>query len=183
MRRWFAALFVGMCIMHVSTDAPACGLAVPAGSFARVMKEQTLVVWDETSNTEHFVRKPTFDGDPQSFAFFVPTPETPQAAKADDAIFDRLRMLVSPTLPGLGGSGGRAVAGNQGKEVQVTQTVKIGEYELVSLKASDENALGDWFKKHGYVDRPELRAWTKTYVKRGWIINAMKYAGSKTKER
>jgi hypothetical protein len=169
-------------MLHVS-DAAACGVAVPAGSFARVMKERTLIVWDEASKTEHFVRKPTFDGDPASFAFFVPTPETPQAAKSDDAIFDRLHTLVSPQQSMAGGGGGRSVAGGGAPEVTVTQTVKIGEYELVSLKASDANALGDWLKKHGYVDRPEVRAWTKTYVSRGWIINAMKYAGSKTKER
>lgn len=171
-------------MMHVSTDASACGIAVPAGSFARTFKERTLVVWDEASKTEHFIRKPTFDGDPQTFAFFVPTPETPQAAKADEAVFDRLKSLVSPTVPGMvGGGGGRSLKDAHAKDVLVTQTLKIGEYELVSLKASDANALGEWLKKNGYVDRPELRAWTKTYVKRGWIINAMKYAGSPKKER
>jgi hypothetical protein len=171
-----------MCILHISGDAPACGIAVPAGSFARTIREKAVIVWDETSKTEHFVRKPAFDGDPTSFAFFVPTPETPKVAKADDAMFDRFRTMLYPT-PSLGPAGGHAVGGMKPGEVAITQTVKIDDYELVSLKASDENALGDWLKKNGYVDRPSLRAWTKTYVKRGWIINAMRWAGSKDKTR
>src|SRR6185295_15729243 len=183
MRSLFA-LLAFMCILHVSRDAGACGIAVPAGSFARLSQEKSLVVWDAPSKTMHFVRKPSFDGDPASFAFFVPTPVTPAAAKADGAVFDRLRAIVYPTaMPGPVASGVKSVRTGRPDDVTVTQTVTIDDYELVSLESKNENALGEWLKKHGYVDRPQLRTWMKSYASRGWIINAMRWNGWKHKTR
>jgi hypothetical protein len=179
------ASVVAMCIMHAS-DAGACGMAYPAGSFVHMQNEQTLVVWDEKGKTEHFVRKPKFDGDPESFGFFVPTPVVPKVGKADAAMFERLRDLVEPPPPknaAIAMRGGGDGKGAPGGHVDVMQTVKIDDYELVSLKASDEQALGEWLGKHGFVDRTALRDWAKDYVERGWIINAMRYAGTKEKAK
>lgn len=171
--------------MHAS-DAGACGAAYPRGSFVHVQREQTLVVWDDKAKVEHFIRKPQFDGDPESFGFFVPSPVVPKVGKADDAVFARLQVLVEPPPPlrlgSAGGAGRDALPAGAG-HVDVMQTVKIDDYELVSLKASDERALGEWLGKHGFVDRLSLRDWAKSYVERGWIINAMRYAGTKQRDK
>jgi len=190
LRRALPALFAAglaiACTMHAS-DVAACGTAYPKGNFIHVQAEQTLVVWDEKTKTEHFVRKPRFDGDPESFGFFVPTPVVPQVGKADPKLFERVRDLVEPPPPmmnqGVATGMDARGSGRPGGAVDVLQTVKVDDYELVSLKASDEQALGDWLGKHGFTDRPSLRDWAKNYVERGWIINAMRYAGTKEKAK
>lgn len=172
MRKALFAPIALMCILHTSNARP-CGIATPQGSYARLSHEDTLLVWDDQKKIEHFIRRPIFDGNAKSFGFFVPTPVTPEIAKMDAAVFDRLEAIVQPKQPH-----GKNDDGIGGGRVDVTQTLKIDQYEIVSLKASDENALGEWLKSHAYVDRPELRAWAKSYVEKGFIINAMKLAGS-----
>lgn len=146
--------------------------------------EETVLVWDAAHRTEHFVRTPTFEGDPASFGFFMPSPTTPVIDKADPAIAQRLAALLAP--PGLGGietrGGGAGAAPAAAAPVEVTQRVKIDDFEIASLKATDADALGMWLGKNGFLDKPSLREWAKHYVERGWIISAMRYAGAKDKK-
>lgn len=166
------------CILQ-PIDADACGAAYPAGSFVQLSREQTLIVWDAKTKTEHFVRKPTFDGDPRSFGFFVPTPTVPVIKKEDDAIFERVRELLEPKRPGDDGAQGApaAAAGGGRGHVEVLQTVTIDGFQVVTLRATDENALGEWLGKNQFVDKPALRAWAKRYTDKSWLITAMRYEG------
>lgn len=169
---------LGACILQ-PTDAEACGAAYPAGSFVQLSRERTLIVWDAKTKTEHFVRKPTFDGDPKAFGFFVPTPTVPVIKKEDDAIFDRVNELLEPKRPndeGARGVPGTAAAGGGG-HVDVLQTVVIDGFQVVTLRATDENALGEWLGKNQFVDKPALRAWAKRYTDKSWLITAMRYEG------
>lgn len=166
--------------LGVDAPASACGAAYPPGSYVQLSREQTVIVWDAEKKIEHFIRKPTFDGDPKSFGFFVPTPTVPVIKKEDDAIFDRVRgLLETPRKQGGGdgrGAPGGAVAA--AGHVDVLQTVVIDGFQVVTLAATDENALGDWLGRNGFVDKPALRTWAKTYTAKKWVINAMRYEGT-----
>jgi hypothetical protein len=164
--------------LHWSAPSRACGAAYPPGAFARLAAERAVLVWDAESRTEHFIRMPVFEGDPTSFGFFVPTPTLPVVARADEATFDRVAALVPALAQGNGGGAAPAAAPGGGR-VEVLQRVTIEGFELVSLKASSSDELGGWLGANGFVDRPELRRWTQRYLSKGWIVNAMKYAGSK----
>lgn len=177
-RFWGLLLGAAMaaCILG-PVDAKACGEAYPAGSFVHLAREQAVVIWDAKTRTEHFVRKPTFDGDPMAFGFFVPTPTVPVVKKEDDAIFERVRELLEPKRPGEDGTK-EATAGVDGKgDVDVVQAMTIDGFQIVTLRAKDANALGEWLGKNQFVDRPALRAWAKRYTDKGWLITAMRYDG------
>ena len=89
-----ALTFAGfiVCMMHAS-PADACGAAYPAGSYVRLAGERTVIVWDAKNKTEHFIRKPLFEGDSKDFGFFVPTPSVPRIAKEKDELLDRVAAL------------------------------------------------------------------------------------------
>ncbi len=163
------------------SDARACAIAVPADSFVHLTGEETLIVWDAAKGIEHFVRTPTFEGDPATFGFFVPTPETPKIEKSDPTILTRMAALAQPRMPRAvrGVEEALAAAPAAAAPVEVKQRVNIDDFEIVSLAANDADAMGAWLKKNGFVDKPALRAWAQPYVARGYIMNAMRYAGVK----
>ena len=164
------------CITHAS-PAEACGAAYPAGSYVRLAGERTVIVWDAENKTEHFIRKPLFEGDSKDFGFFVPTPTVPKIAKEKDELLDHVEALV-PSQKGGGGIGGMPGAATAAAPVEVLQKIRIDDFEIVTLKATDGDALGDWLKKHQFVDRPGLRTWAQRYLVKGWLLNAMRYAPS-----
>src|SRR5690606_17827925 len=49
-----------------------------------LMAEATVIVWDEQTHTEHFIRRATFDDiKGNSVGFIVPTPDVPELAEAE----------------------------------------------------------------------------------------------------
>lgn len=167
--------------LAATSDANACAVAYPPREYVALSDETTLIVWDAEKKTEHFVRTPTFEGDPASFGFFVPTPVTPAVEKVSSAIIERIAALAEPPMPRVAAAGAddRPTAAVAAPPVVVTQRVTIDDFELVSLSARDAAALGDWLAKNGFGDKPALRTWWKPYVERGWIVNAMRYTGAK----
>jgi hypothetical protein len=160
-------------------DARACGAAYPAGTFVRLASERTVIVWDKANKTEHFIRKPVFEGDPKAFGFFVPTPTVPKIAKEKDELIGRVAALVPSLLAvSKGGGGGMPGSATAAAAVEVLQTVHVDDYEIVTLKATNADVLGEWLGKNGFVDRPSLRPWAQRYLAKGWVLNAMKYAGA-----
>lgn len=164
------------CILQAS-DADACGVAYPQGSFAKFSEERSLIVWDASKKTEHFIRALSLKGDPETFGVFVPTPTVPTIAKEKDDIIENVaKLFAPPPVPSSGGGGGvkGAPMGTAGAPVVVMQRTQIGDFEAVTLKASDANALGEWLAKNKFVDKPALRAWEKTYLDKKWLITALR---------
>ena len=162
-------------------------MAYPQGSFAKFSTERSLIVWDASKKTEHFVRALSLKGDPESFGVFVPTPSVPKIAKEDDAILERVAQLFVPPTPPTEASGGGgprgAIAAAVPPPVQVMQRTQIGDFEAVTLKATDANALGDWLAKNKFVDKPALRNWEKTYLDKSWMITAVRCTAKGTGDR
>jgi hypothetical protein len=186
---WGLAGFAAFACIMQSSDAGACAVAYPQGSFARFSAERSLIVWDAPHQTEHFVRALSLRGDPENFGVFVPTPSIPTIAKEDDAIINRIAELVAPPPPPpphVAGAGGAPAATAAPPVVEVLQRTQLGDFEAVTLAANDENALGDWLGKHGFVDKPALRQWEKGYLDKKWLITAVrctaKGAGDRTLE-
>ena len=169
----FAAVLVVICCIFRVSDAQACAVAYESGSFVRLAGEQTVIVWDAEKKIEHFIRKPAFLGDPRTFGFVVPTPAVPVIAKASEEVFAALaRLIPQETATALSGVPMAAAAA----PVEVEQRVQIDDFEVVTLRATDADALGEWLRKNGFMDRPTLRKWSERYLARGWLLNAMRYA-------
>jgi hypothetical protein len=159
-------------------DARACAAVGHAGAYVRLAREEALIVWDEHAGVEHFVRRPVFEGDPRDFGFLVPTPDVPAVGKVSDAVWAELEGLVPYAEPVVATGARNAPVAAAALPVQVEQRVRIDDYELVTLRASDAGALVDWLKKNEFASRPSLVLWADKYVRRGWVLNAMRYAPS-----
>jgi hypothetical protein len=56
--------------------------------------EGALIVWDEKTKTEHFVRRANFRSTGYDFGFLVPTPTQPDLDVADDHLFNELATIT-----------------------------------------------------------------------------------------
>ena len=178
-------------------NAQACaGLDLP-GATTVVNDEAAAIVWDAKTGTEHFIRRATFNSASpkaaQNIGFLVPTPTMPQIGAVDAAIFDRLEAATKPrvettTLTGFkvgslflrGGAESEkapaAVAKSAGgtTSVQVSKTVRVGDYDATVLSARDTKSLAKWLRAHKFNADASLQGWLAPYVKRGWKITAFK---------
>ena len=154
-----------------------------------VAEESAVIVWDPTTNTEHFIRRATFSGGARDFGFLVPTPTIPVLARVDDDVFDRMQgkttrrteyrteqsidwtpLLFMPFVRRNKGEG--AVVGRPAVEVLSAQ--KVAGYDAAILHANDATALSQWLAGNGYATTPDLAEWLDVYVKQGWIFSAFK---------
>lgn len=71
----------------------ACAPAPRPGQFVRIAEESAIIIWDEKTRTQHFIRRATFDTDAPDFGFLVPTPTEP--ARATMRSFWKLTMRRS----------------------------------------------------------------------------------------
>jgi hypothetical protein len=145
-----------------AVPAHASAVVYPQGSFARASEEKALVVWDERTKTEHLVRALSLKGEAETFGVLLATPTLPTIAKEHDDDINRVAKLFA-TSPGTGPG-----------TVDVLQRTQLGDFEAVTVKASDERALGDWLAKSHFVDKPAMRTWVKGYVDKGWYVTAVR---------
>jgi hypothetical protein len=65
--------------------------------------------------------------------------------------------------------------------VRVLDSKLVAGYNAVVLEATSAAGLVSWLKAHGYAYSPEIAAWSKPYIEKGWKITALKVAASNTK--
>lgn len=162
----------------------ACAIAPAETESVRLQAEDALIVWDQKSGTEHFIRRAAFETTSKDFGFLVPTPAQPVLAEADDAVFTRLDDHTRPEIvtkrsyelaPGgflMRSKSETATAGG----VNVLEVTRVAGLDAAVLEADDAKALGEWLTGHGYPFRKELVSWVEPYVKKRWKITAFKIA-------
>jgi hypothetical protein len=181
-------------------DVRGCGAAFRPGERVDVADEAALIVWDEATKTEHFVRRATFVGGAYDFGFLVPTPARPQLEPADPVLFDNLRDLTAPKVVtryetglnlGCGFGGGARPRGRAGSEppraaggVEVLEQKRVGDLDAAVLGfgkgQNPDDAAADlvaWLNRNRYTARPELVEWVRPYAANGWVVTAFKLAG------
>lgn len=180
-----AALCAGLAGLSLTRPARACAPVMGRGQQVAIASESALILWDEKTKTEHFIRRGTFHTRVPYFGFLVPSPSQPTLAEAPDDLFTQLedwtkaQVIVQtvrrPRSTGMKFSRGMAPgeaaplpAGN----VQVLDMQRVAGYDAVVLKADDAKKLKEWLEEHGYVTRPDLEKWLGPYIKAGWIITA-----------
>jgi hypothetical protein len=195
-RRLFALTsFTGFAVaLALVPDRPAAGCAVAPGlnGSVGVADEVAVLIYDEATQTEHFIRKATFQTTSADFGFLVPTPTVPELIEASPDAFAALAKMTEPKVEvrriettnfgcvnGMPGASTKSDGAAQTTSptpsgVKVAQQVKVAGYEAVSLKADDPKELTDWLGKNGYVSRPSLVDWFEWYTKNKWVITAFK---------
>jgi hypothetical protein len=142
-----------------------------------VFGDQTnIIIWDEESHMEHFIRNANFRSTADNFGFIAPTPGRPDLSEASNQAFYTLANL-QPGL-GFGGGGmggGMGGAGGAGEApVYVIQQADVAGYHATTLWSKDAHAINDWMNSHGYVSTPEVEKWAERYTGRGWYLTAFR---------
>jgi hypothetical protein len=180
------------------SPAPGCASVPPPGERVEITDEVALIVWDEASKTEHFIRRANFRSTAAEFGFLVPTPSKPDLGEADDGLFDHLAAVTAPKVEvrhvkrprprRTTGHGAAAPADAMPAGVEVLEQKQVGGLDAVVLRfhrggkddpVAGAKELADWLKKHGYEFGPTLVAWLKPYVANDWVMTAFRIAGGK----
>ena len=171
-------------------DAEACATAPPGDRAVAVADESAVIVWDEATHTEHFVRRASFRSTAKDFGFLVPTPSKPDLSETTDSIFgileDKIRPEVTHThstsfeptalLLFFFAKRGATASAPMAASVRVLEEKRVAGYDAAVLEADDASALARWLSDHGYSQRPALAEWLAPYVAKRWKLTAFKVA-------
>ncbi len=183
-------------------DVRGCAPAPRNGESAEVAEETALIVWDEATRTQHFVRRATFVGNAYDFGFLVPTPNPPRVEAADPELFAELARITEPktehrtvndwSFGCFSMSASKTAeqtaepAPSSGLVVLEQKRVGSLDYAILAFRGDkglkpDEAAdsLLSWLDRHQYAVRPDLKQWLKPYIENFWTITAFKIAPSK----
>lgn len=192
-------VLLAACVTLTPGEVHGCGGAFRPGERVDVADETALIVWDEASKTEHFIRQATFVGSGYDFGFLVPTPSRPQLEPADPDLFTELVKITEPKTEIRHESGGLTVgcggAALSKKSVEgaavpagfvVLEQKRVGDLDAAVLGFRDgaghtpEEAAFEvlgWLTRNQYAVRPELAEWIAQYARDKWVITAFKIAG------
>lgn len=176
-----------------ASESPGCAPAPPRGMWARIEDENALIVWQPETQTEHFIRRATFNSTANDFGFLVPTPSQPEMGEVDsERLFQDLSDFTAPKykrhirwIPN--GWGLEADSAPSAGPVRVVAEQTVAGMDAVVLQADNPDDLGKWLADHDYQFRPELRDWLEKYTTAKWYITAFKISAatkeSESKER
>src|SRR5215472_5156723 len=151
----------------------ACAPAPRPRESVRILDESAIIVWNPDTQTEHFIRRASFNATGADFGFLVPTPSQPTLAEVDNQAFDYVAGLIRPRtvvdenhgvdftplvvrffLMYQMGEGSRAPIATA-PAVRVLDVERIGGYDAVVLEADNPTALSSWLAKHDYASSPD----------------------------
>lgn len=146
----------------------------------KLAEERAIVVWDQESKVEHFIRASTFKGSSKDFGFIFPSPTEPHEIEVADAEAFTTLYRAKPIPQSIGCSAGSdAAAGETAKSgVEVLQQKTVGDFKVTVLRAEDGSAMAGWLKTNGHQMRDAMVPWLDFYAKKSWCFTAFKYQGS-----
>ena len=83
------------CVAAIPAPADGCAAVPHRGESVSTAEETALIVWDEKTKTEHFIRRANFTTTAYDFGFLVPTPTRPYLDSADDSVFSDLSAITA----------------------------------------------------------------------------------------
>jgi hypothetical protein len=199
----FVLFALAVLFVSIPGDARGCGGVYHPGERVDVADETALIVYDEATKTQHFIRQATFVGSAYDFGFLVPTPTRPQLESADPDLFTELAKITEPKTEtrfeigvNIGCGGGSPVITEKlnaelPRGVVVLEQKRVGDLDAAVLAfrhnpgqqpegAAEE--LLTWLNNHQYAVRPDLADWLVPYVRDRWVITAFKIAGQPTEK-
>ncbi len=179
-------------LLYSPQPTPACCAVFRSGQPVINADQTVIILWDEATKTEHFIRRASFKADADDFGFLVPTPSQPELSESGDSAFPVLQKLTEPEVkrmprPSAPVACGCVMAPPAGRSpgglsVRVLQEKDVAGFKAVVLEADSADELVKWLKENGYAFSPEVQAWAKPYVEGGWKFTALKVAKPKEGE-
>lgn len=194
LRLSFVLSLIGASLV-VSVSAPPAPGCCPAGKYRKgdkvgvypvVNADQTvLIIWDASTNTQHFIRRASFKAEGDDFGFIIPSPEQPTLDESGNEVFPYLFKATEPETikRKASGSGGCIIGcGRSDKDskiegpahVNVLEQKIVAGFKAVVLEAGSADALVKWLKDNDYAYSPQIEAWAKPYVEAKYKFTALK---------
>src|SRR5215471_13950518 len=141
----------------IPDDASGCAAVPHREQYVDTADEGALIVWDEKTKTEYFVRRASFRSTGYDFGFLVPTPTRPDLDIASDDLFNELATITAPKVeyhevtreverelfPDFGCAGAKMAMDATGKAepmskqaaggVEVLEQKRVGDYDATVL--------------------------------------------------
>lgn len=187
----------------VSVLAPPAPGCCPAGKYKKgdrvgvypvVNADQTvLIIWDATTNTQHFIRRASFKAEGDDFGFIIPSPEQPTLDESGNKVFPYLFKVTEPeTIKRKASGGGGCIIGcgvsHKDSNIEGPQQVKVLDQKIVAgfkavvLQAGSAGDLVKWLKDNDYAYSPAIEAWAKPYIEAEYKFTALKVHKDKDAE-
>jgi hypothetical protein len=186
--RTFFVLLASVLFLTALVPPPAHGCCpAPPHNKPVVNADQTVILlWDAATRTQHFIRQASFKSEADDFGFLIPSPSRPELDESGNEAFDFFGRLTEPERVrtrwrmglGLGCSAhfSEKAPSLAAPPVRVLEEKRVAGFDAVVLEADSSAALVAWLRNHGYAFSPEVAAWARPYVERGWKITALKVA-------
>jgi hypothetical protein len=138
-----------------------------------------------TVNGDHTVTQYVqiqYAGDPQAFAWIIPSPSTPKL----DASFSNLAMQALDNAtqpqyrtnacypPEVAFAGAPSGATDKGSGVTVIARQDVGPYDTVTLTGTDASVIVDWLQQNGFRITDKMTPFIEPYVEGGMQFVAMR---------
>lgn len=169
-KRLPASLAVLAALALAPSVLPCCAVG-PSGYTVAFGGQNNIIVWNQATQTQHFIRDARFATEADSLGFLAPSPSRPELEEADEAAFRTLHSLAP--RPRVALRSAESVAAAAG-EVEVVEEKDVAGFRAAVLKATDATALAKWLKDNSYQSRPDIEGWLKHYVDKGWYITGFK---------
>lgn len=182
MRLRLAAVLVLLSMLRPPRSEACATVDHDANALATAVRgEEAIIVFDAATNTEHFIRSAEFSTSGDDVGFIVPTPTPPTFAEVDQTVFAELAQGYEAARPekvelSLSMWSLLTLSRSGGPGVFELSSSRVAGMDVTVLRATDTNALETWLTKHGFATRPALKAWLDTYVQRGFVFSAFRYA-------
>src|SRR5262245_52360195 len=92
------ATLAALALLALAASGRTCATVATAVSHVPIAAESALIVWDEKTKTQHFIRRASFEAREPYFGFLVPTPTEPKLAEAPDALFTQMEGWIRPEV-------------------------------------------------------------------------------------
>ena len=169
--------------------ADACGIfgsrTLKPFEYPYLTEERVLIVWDQQTHREHFVREVRFDKANQRFGFVIPTPTRPAVKKVEKSPFpalqDGLPFEVSQGGLGLvgnmgnGGGGKMSSLGSGPPPVEVLAVQRLGKFDAFTLAAHEASAFRKWLDDNQFGTDADVEKWLAHYIESGFYFVALRY--------
>ena len=164
----------------LSNYASACCAVAPPGQRVVNADQSVIIIWDEASQTQHFIRKASFTSNSSGVGFIVPLPSQPSLAESGAAAFPRLATITAPPVrrpPSIPLSCAAAPTSySVANGVEVLESKRVAGFDATVLTADSGTSLAKWLSSHGFALNPDVAAWAAPYIRDHWCFAAMKIA-------
>ena len=152
------------------------------------VSHRSIVIYDRENQKVGLIPQISFRGRSEDFCVVVPTPTAPMLNTVARDVFYEADVLTASIQRDRGSgclnTGDTLVGYDNGSAtesadgVDVINEQSVGEFDTVTLSATDPDALINWLQDNDYKYTVNDKDVLDYYIQRGWVFTAMKLSAS-----